>query len=72
MKKTFDDYLNDPRIKHEPMGLRMAHAMRFKVQDDTANMTPVDEVAYYHEGTRSVFSQLGITPKYTNPYCEKN
>ena len=34
MTKTLDDYLNDPRIKDEPMGLRITHAMRFKVQDD--------------------------------------
>jgi len=70
MQKTFDDYLNDPRLKDEPMGLRMTHAMRFKVRDDTANMTPADEAAYYHEGTQSIFSRLGITPKYTSPYRE--
>jgi hypothetical protein len=70
MRKTFDDYLNDPRIKDEPMGLRMTHAMRFKVRDDTAGMTPTDEAAYYHEGTHSVLSQMGITPKYTSPYRE--
>jgi hypothetical protein len=70
MTKTFDDYLNDPRIKDEPMGLRMTHAMRFKVQDETAGMTPAEETAYYHEGTRTVFSQLGMVPKYTGPYRE--
>jgi len=70
MMKTFDDYLNDPRLKNEPMGLRMAHAMRFKVQDDTAGMTQEEEAAYYHEGTISAFSRLGITPKYTSPYRE--
>jgi len=66
MQKTYDDYLKDPRLKDEPMGLRMAHAMRFKVSDDTAGMTSADEAAYYHEGTLSVFSQLGIIPKYTS------
>jgi hypothetical protein len=70
MTKTFDDYLNDPRIKNEPMGLRMTHAMRFKVQDDTAGMTSEEEVAYYHEGTIEIFSRLGITPEYTSPYSE--
>jgi hypothetical protein len=52
------------------MGLRMAHAMRFKVQDNTADMTPEEEAAYYHEGTMAAFSRLGITPKYTSPYSE--
>jgi hypothetical protein len=50
MTKTFDDYLNDPRIKDEPMGLRITHAMRFKVQDETKDMTAEERTAYYHEG----------------------
>ena len=71
MTKTFEDYLNDPRLKDEPMGLRIARAMRFKVRDDTEGMTVTEEAAYYHEGTRSAFSRLGITPKYTSPYHQK-
>jgi len=70
MTKNFEDYLNDPRIKDEPMGLRMTHAMRFKVQDETEGMTTSERTAYYHEGSRSAFSRLGITPKYTSPYHE--
>jgi hypothetical protein len=53
MLKTFDDYLKDPRIKDEPMGLRITHAMRFKVQDETEGMTASERTAYYNEGTRS-------------------
>ena len=71
MPKTFDDYLNDPRFKDEPMGLRITHAMRLKVQDETAEMTLTEKTAYYHEGTQSAFSRLGITPKYTSP-CHEN
>jgi hypothetical protein len=48
MTKSFDDYLNDPRIKNEPMGLRITHAMRFKVQDETKGMTPSERTAYYN------------------------
>jgi hypothetical protein len=59
MKKTFDDYLNDPRIKNEPMGLRMTHAMRFKVQDDTKDMTAAERTAYYNQGTVSASSPAG-------------
>jgi Zn/Cd-binding protein ZinT len=70
MPKTFDDYMNDPRIKDEPMGLRMTHAMRFKVQDEIKDMTMAEMTAYYHEGTQSAFSRLGISPKYTSPYYE--
>jgi len=53
MLKTFDDYLKDPRIKDEPMGLRITHAMRFKVQDETEGMTASERTAYYNEGARS-------------------
>jgi len=50
MMKTFDDYLNDPQIKSEPMGLRITHAMRFKVQDETEGMTASERTAYYNGG----------------------
>jgi hypothetical protein len=72
MTKTFDDYMNDPRIKDEPMGLRITHAMRFKVQDDMTGMTPEEEKAYHNEKALSAFSRLGITPKYTSPYREND
>ena len=68
MQKTFDDYLNDPRIKDEPMGLRITHAMRFKVQDDMSDMTPEEEAAYHQEKALAAFSRIGMTPKYTSPY----
>ena len=57
MKKSFDDYLNDPRIKNEPMGLRLTHAMRFKVQDEIEGMTPAERIAYFNgNATRSLGS----------------
>jgi hypothetical protein len=70
MTKTLDDYLNDPRIKDEPMGLRMTHAMRFKVQDDMADMTLEEESSYHQERAKSAFSRLGMVPKYTGPHRE--
>jgi len=60
MAKTFDDYMNDPDIIDEPMGLRLTHAMRFKVQDETAGMTTKEHTAYYNEGLRHTCSKLGI------------
>jgi len=63
MLKTFDDYLNDPRIKDEPMGLRITHAMRFKVQDETEGMTASERTAYYNEGTRSSSSRQCMIPQ---------
>ena len=72
MSKTYEDYLNDPRIIHEPMGLRITHAMRFKVQDDIAGMTAEEETAYFHNGAQAAFARLGMTPKYTDPYHENS
>jgi len=66
MQKTFDDYLNDPRIIDEPMGLRITHAMRFKVQEETKGMTSQEKALYYREGTKNAFNQLGLVPKYAN------
>ena len=71
MQKTFDDYLHDPRIKDEPMGLRITHAMRFKVQDDIKDMTAAEQTAYYHEGTLAAFSRMGIAPPYTSPHAQE-
>ena len=70
MTKTFDEYLNDSRIKDEPQGLKIARAMRFKVQEETDGMTAAEQTAYYNEGARAIFSRMGITPKYTSPYSE--
>ena len=70
MTKSFEEYLNDPRIKNEPMGLRITHAMRFKVQDETKDMTAAEEIAYYNEGAKKTFARLGFTPKYASPYRE--
>jgi len=70
MAKTFDDYLNDPRIKDAPMGLRITHAMRFKVQDETQDMTAAEQTLYYNKGAQDTFFRLGIAPKYTDPAAE--
>jgi hypothetical protein len=72
MLKTFDEYLNDPRIKHEPMGLRITHAMRFKVQAERETMTEAEYRSVSNERAERFFSEVGITPKYTNPYNEHN
>jgi Zn/Cd-binding protein ZinT len=68
MTKTFDDYLNDPRIKDEPMGLRMTHAMRFKVQEETQDMTAAERTAYYHERTKVSLSRLNMTQENISHY----
>ena len=47
MKKTLDDYMNDPDIINEPSALREVHAIRLMIYDETKNMTKEERTAYY-------------------------
>jgi hypothetical protein len=55
MKKTFDDYLNDPELANEPIALREVHAARLMIQDETKGMSAEERTAYYKEGTARFF-----------------
>ena len=48
MKKTFDDYYNDPDIINEPTALREVHAIRLMIQDETKDMSAAERTAYYN------------------------
>lgn len=72
MPKTFDEYMNDPRIKNEPMGLRITHAMRFKVQEERDTMTEAEYSFVFQKRMERFFSEAGITPTYTSPYPENH
>jgi hypothetical protein len=48
MKKTIDDYLNDPDLANEPSALREVHAARLMIHDETKGMTAAEHTAYYH------------------------
>jgi len=61
MSKSFDDYMNDPRIKDEIMGLRITHAMRFKVQDAIEGMTDSEMTAYFNEKGKATLERLGMS-----------
>jgi hypothetical protein len=56
MKKTIDDYLNDPDLANEPAALREVHAARLMIQDETKGMTPAERTAYYHEKAARFFA----------------
>ena len=68
MPKTFEDYLNDSRIKNEPMGLRMTHAMRFKMQDEQESMSTPEYDDISNKRIKQYFAEFGIIPKYTSPF----
>jgi hypothetical protein len=50
MKKTIEDYMNDPEIVNEPSALREVHAIRLKIYDEIKDMTAAEMTAYFHEG----------------------
>ena len=56
MKKTLDDYLNDPDLANEPSALREVHAARQVIQDETKGMTAEERTAYYHEAAARFFA----------------
>jgi hypothetical protein len=47
MKKTLDDYLNDPDLANEPSALREVHAIRLMIHDETKGMTVAEHTAYF-------------------------
>ena len=49
MKKTLDDYLNDPDLANEPSALREVHAIRLKIHDERKSMTTAEYNAIVHQ-----------------------
>jgi hypothetical protein len=65
--KTVKEYMNDPRILNDPAmagslePIREIHAIRLKLQDETAGMTP-DEVAdFYNKKAEAFLAPMGKT-----------
>ena len=56
MKKTIDDYMNDPEIVNETLTLREVHAIRLKIYDEIKDMSAAEMTAYFHEGAARFFA----------------
>jgi hypothetical protein len=60
--------MNDPRILNDPdmaralEPIRELHAIRLKIQDETAGMTAEEEAAYHRKKTENLFADLGLPP----------
>jgi hypothetical protein len=64
--KTVQEYLNDPRLLNDPglmaapEELRIIHAARLRLQDETAGMTTGERSAYLKKKTLDAFSSYGL------------
>ncbi|MFP3042773.1 hypothetical protein LQZ19_13230 [Treponema primitia] len=61
--KTFDDYMNDPEIVNEPMGLREIHAVRLKLQDEHDVFSP-EFGDYVQKRAEAIAAESGLVMKF--------
>jgi hypothetical protein len=64
--KTVQDYMNDPRLNDPDMTgalylIREIHAIRLKLQDETADMTPEEVANFYNEKAEAFLAPFGKT-----------
>ena len=71
--KTVQDYFNDPRLTSDkglmsgPEEIKTIHAIRLKIQDETAGMSIEEQNLLSRKKTDAVFSSLGLPlPRYVN------
>jgi hypothetical protein len=70
--KTVQEYMNDPRITHDPgltdapESVREVHAIRLMLQDNRANMTPEERRADIQRRSDAFLAGCGITPQYVS------
>jgi hypothetical protein len=66
--KTVVDYMNDPRILNDPAmtdalePIRLVHAIRLKMQDETIGMSVAEKAALHKKNASTFFSSLGLPP----------
>jgi hypothetical protein len=65
--KTIQDYLTDPRILDDPEmagvlePIREIHAIRLKIQDETAGMTMAEKIEFLNNEAEAFLAPLGKT-----------
>jgi hypothetical protein len=71
--KTIQEYMNDPRILNDPLmenalePVKEIHAIRLKIQDETAGMTVAEESEYRRKKAERLFAEFGFpSPHYVD------
>jgi hypothetical protein len=65
--KTVQEYMNDPRITNDPAmmaalePIREIHAIRLKIQDELAGMSPEEEADYLNKKADAFLAPMGKT-----------
>jgi hypothetical protein len=68
--KTVQDYMNDSWLLNDPdmagalEPIREIHAIRLKLQDETAGMTPEEVADFYNKKAEAFLAPMGKTPCY--------
>jgi hypothetical protein len=67
--KTVQEYMNDVRMLNDP-GIAAAlepvkeiHAIRLKLQDETAGMTALEEIEYLNKKGREILARHGLSSR---------
>ena len=70
--KTIKNYMNDPRMLNDP-GMAEAlepvkeiHAIRLRIQDETAGMTIEERVEFINNKARESLSRHGLSSRIVN------
>ena len=67
--KTIKDYMNDPRMLNDPgmadalEPVKEIHAIRLKIQDETADMTVEERIKFINNRARESLSKRGLSFK---------
>jgi hypothetical protein len=67
--KTIQDYINDPRLLNDPQiagaleSVKETHAIRLKIQDETAGMTAAEWAEFYNNEAISALVRHGLSPQ---------
>ncbi|MDR1904192.1 MAG: hypothetical protein LBQ88_18155 [Treponema sp.] len=63
--KTINDYMNDPRLLNDPdmagalEPVKEIHAIRLKIQEETANMTTAEKIEFLNKEAEAFLAPMG-------------